>query len=108
MLGRFAGLEPSSNVFWLNVGATDAQLKSTLTEAQMRAFLKTNFGYFASRTKSIVDGETITTEKVAEKYFPFIPVYDRGALFLLDTNKEPVQGILDITYQTKLSETTTQ
>lgn len=104
----FAGFAPSPVVWWGQLYPPEVILQSESSVAQMRAFLKTNFGYFASRTKSIVGGETITTEKVAEKYFPFIPVYDRGALFLLDTNKEPVQGIISITYQAKLSETTTQ
>lgn len=106
MTGGFAGLVPGSTVKWEYASPTDVWLRSELTEGSMRGYLGANFGYFASRTKSVVDGETITTEKVAENYSPVIPVYDRGALLLLNSDKEPVNGIMSITYQVKLSEIT--
>ena len=72
--------------------------------AAMQTYLSENVGLFAARTKMNSNGETITTEKVSDGYSPYIPVYGKGIIQLLDSNKKPTDGILDITYQTKIAE----
>lgn len=72
--------------------------------ATMQAYLSENVGLFAARTKMNSNGETITTEKVSDGYSPYIPVYEKGIIQLLDSKKQPTDGILDITYQTKKTE----
>lgn len=100
----WAAVTATSDIEWYHVSPTTFILRSSLSEAEMEELLSKNAGLFASRTTQTTNGETITTEKVSDGYSPYIPVYEKGIIQLLDSNKKPTDGILDITYQTKVTE----
>ena len=100
----WAAMTATSDIEWRHVSATTFILACIMSDTEMRELLSKNVGLFASRTTQDSNGETITTEKVADGYLPYIPVYEKGIIQLLDSNKNPTDGILDITYQTKKTE----
>ena len=102
----WAGMTATNKIFWdhWHPDKTDLRVTDGTSVEEMTTYLSENKGLFASRTKMNSNGETITTEKVADGYSPYIPVYEKGIIQLLDSNKKPTDGILDITYQTKKTE----
>ena len=100
----WAAMTATSDIEWRHVSPTTFILACIMSDTEMRELLSKNVGLFASRTTQDSNGETITTEKVADGYLPYIPVYEKGIIQLLDSNKNPTDGILDITYQTKKTE----
>ena len=108
-LAGWGGLTATNEIVWRQFLAGDMGLLGGSEYgdedvATMQAYLSENVGLFAARTKMNSNGETITTEKVSDGYSPYIPVYEKGIIQLLDSNKKPTDGILDITYQTKKAE----
>lgn len=100
----WAAMTATSDIEWRHVSPTTFILGCIMSDTEMQELLSKNVGLFASRTTQDSNGETITTEKVADGYLPYIPVYEKGIIQLLDSNKNPTDGILDITYQTKKTE----
>lgn len=102
----WAGMTATNKIFWdhWHPDNTDLRVTDGTSVEEMTTYLSENKGMFAARTKMNSNGETITTEKAAEGYSPYIPVYEKGIIQLLDSNKNPTDGILDITYQTKIAE----
>ena len=102
----WAGMTATNKISWdhWHPDYTDLRVTDGTSVEEMTTYLSENKGLFAARTKMNSNGETITTEKVADGYSPYIPVYEKGIIQLLDSNKKPTDGILDITYQTKKTE----
>lgn len=100
----WAAITALPDMYWYHITPTMFILESGLTEDEMQELLSKNIGAFTSRATQSVNGETITTEKVSENYSPYIPVYENGIIQLLDSEKQPTDGIIDITYQTKITE----
>ena len=102
----WAGMTATNKISWDHwyPDKTDLRVTDGTSVEEMTTYLSENKGLFAARTKMNSNGETITTEKVADGYSPYIPVYEKGIIQLLDSNKKPTDGILDITYQTKKTE----
>lgn len=102
----WAGMTATNKIFWdhWHPDYTDLRVTDGTSVEEMTTYLSENKGLFAARTKMNSNGETITTEKVADGYSPYIPVFEKGIIQLLDSNKNPTDGILDITYQTKIAE----
>ena len=102
----WAGMTATNKISWdhWHPDYTDLRVTDGTSVEEMTTYLSENKGLFAARTKMNSNGETITTEKVADGYSPYIPVFEKGIIQLLDSNKNPTDGILDITYQTKIAE----
>ncbi len=102
----WAGMTATNKISWDHwyPDKTDLRVTDGTSVEEMATYLSENKGLFASRTKMNTNYETITTEKVSDGYSPYIPVYEKGIIQFLDSNKKPTDGILDITYQTKVAE----
>ena len=97
----FASLPSVSGIDYYQARPDYEFVCSTLTPSEMTALLAKNVGAFVSRT---LDPDEITVTEIAEDFDPIIPLYEKGAVQFIDSDGEPTDGILDITYQTKVTE----
>lgn len=100
----WAGMTPMPFITWEHTYPTGMTLHSDLSESDMTSSLQANQELFASRTKSIANGESVSQTKVVSDFSPYITIYGGGTIQFLDSKSNPVAGILDITYQKKITD----
>lgn len=100
----WAGMTPMPFITWDHTYPTGMTLHSDLSESDMTSSLQANQGMFASRTKSVANGENVTRTVVSSEFSPYITVYGGGTLQFLDSKGNLIDGIIDITYQKKITD----